>query len=281
MTFYVVARLDQLPEDRGTRVQVGTEAVLLIRTGNQVQAYQADCPHAGAPLEQGAVYQGQLICPWHKGAFACDSGQLCEPPPLANLKRYRVDIRHDDRVWVADQPMADPVVPRPADPRRFVVIGAGAAGAAAVATLRAEGLGNNLTWIDKEVQPAYDRTALSKYVLAGEMPPSEVPPLLEPEFYREADVQLLQAEVLRLDPGRRQILLADGQCLDYDAALLATGAEPRLPAIEGADLPGCSCCARGQMPRACWSRPGPVSAWRSSATVSSAWKPLRPCANVG
>ncbi|AUG02418.1 pyridine nucleotide-disulfide oxidoreductase [Pseudomonas sp. 09C 129] len=238
MTFYVVARLDQLPEDRGTRVQVGAEAVLLVRTGDQVRAYQADCPHAGAPLEQGAVYQGRLICPWHKGVFACASGQVCEPPPLASLKRYKVDIRHDNRVWVADQPMAEPAPPRQADSRRLLVIGAGAAGAAAVATLRAKGFGRNLTWIDKEARPAYDRTALSKYVLAGEMPPAEVPPLLEPEFYRKADLQVLQTEVLRLDPRRRQILLANGQRLDYDAALLATGAEPRLPAIEGADLPG-------------------------------------------
>lgn len=238
MTFFVVARLDQLPEDRGTRVRVGAETVLLIRTGNQVRAYQADCPHAGAPLEQGVVHQGQLICPWHKGAFACDSGQLCEPPPLTNLKRYRVDIRHDDRVWVADEPMAPAVAPRVPDSRRILVIGAGAAGAAAVATLKAKGYGKNLTWIDKEAQPAYDRTALSKYVLAGEMPPTEVPGLLEPEVYRAPPIRLLQAEVRRLDPERRQVLLADGQRLNYDAALLATGAEPRMPAIEGADLAG-------------------------------------------
>ncbi|MGE7955690.1 FAD-dependent oxidoreductase [Pseudomonas sp. NPDC089530] len=235
MTFYVVARLEQLPEDRGTRVQIGDEAVLLIRSGNQVLAYQADCPHAGAPLEQGVVSLGQLICPWHKGAFACDSGQPCQPPPLASLKRYRVDIRHD-RVWVADEPMPDAAVPRVAEPQRIVVIGGGAAGAAAVATLRAKGV--SLTWIDKQAQPAYDRTALSKYVLAGEMPPDEVPDLLDQGFYRHAAVRLLHAEVRSLDPLRRQIHLADGQRLDYDAALLATGAEPRRPAIDGADLPG-------------------------------------------
>lgn len=57
--------------------------MILLRQGDQVHAYQANCPHAGAPLEEGTVYGGLLICPWHKAAFAVDEGAVCEPPPCA------------------------------------------------------------------------------------------------------------------------------------------------------------------------------------------------------
>ena len=74
MTFHPVASLDQLEQLRPLRVQVGTEEIVLVRQGERVRAFQANCPHEGAPLEQGAVCGGLLICPWHKAAFAVDDG---------------------------------------------------------------------------------------------------------------------------------------------------------------------------------------------------------------
>jgi 3-phenylpropionate/trans-cinnamate dioxygenase ferredoxin reductase subunit len=40
-----------------------------------------------------------------------------------------------------------------------------------------------------------------------------------------------------IDPKRRQVLLQDGEILSYDYLVIATGANPRLAPIEGADLP--------------------------------------------
>lgn len=61
MTLHAVASLDQLEEHRPLRVQAGTEEIILVRQGGLVKAYQANCPHEGAPLEQGAVCAGLLI----------------------------------------------------------------------------------------------------------------------------------------------------------------------------------------------------------------------------
>ena len=66
-----------------------------------------------------------------------------------------------------------------------VIVGAGAAGSAAVATLLAHGFAGRLVWLDQEQQPAYDRTALSKFVIAGQMPADEVPTLLEADDLRK------------------------------------------------------------------------------------------------
>lgn len=237
MTQHAVARLEQLDPKRPLRVQAGSEELILIRQGDQVHAYQADCPHAGAPLEEGVVCNGLLVCPWHKAAFAVDEGVVCEPPALADLRRYKAWVK-DGHVWVDDQPLPRATAPRHSDARCFVVIGAGAAGAAAVATLLAHGFAGKLIWLDKERQPAYDRTALSKFVIAGEMPADEVPALLEADQLRQGQLQRRLGKVRTLDVNKRQITLADGQHLDYDAALLATGGKPTRPDVPGADLAG-------------------------------------------
>ena len=91
--------------------------------------------------------------------------------------------------------------------------------------------------IDREADAGYDRTALSKYVIAGEMPLQEVPPLRDEAFYREQRIERLHGEVASLDAPNRSLRLTDGQSLTYDAALLATGGTPNPLELPGADLP--------------------------------------------
>ncbi|WP_060507090.1 FAD-dependent oxidoreductase [Pseudomonas sp. NBRC 111124] len=237
MTQHAVARLEQLDPKRPLRVQAGNEEMILIRQGDQVHAYQGNCPHEGAPLEEGVICGGLLVCPWHKAAFAVDEGAVCEPPALTDLRRYRAWVK-DGEVWVDDQPLPKNEPPRHSDARTFVVVGAGAAGSAAVATLLDHGFGGRLIWLDQERQPAYDRTALSKFVIAGEMAPDEVSPLLEPDQLRKGHLDRRFGKVRALDAKKRQITLADGQHIDYDAALLATGGKPLRPQLPGVDLPG-------------------------------------------
>lgn len=237
MTQHAVARLEQLDPKRPMRVQAGNEEMILIRQGDQVHAYQGNCPHEGAPLEEGVICGGLLVCPWHKAAFAVDDGVVCEPPALTDLRRYRAWVKEGE-VWVDDQPLPKSEPPRHSDARTFVVIGAGAAGAAAVATLLDHGFGGHLIWLDQERQPAYDRTALSKFVIAGEMAPDEVSALIEPDQLRKGHLDRRTGKVRSLDAKKRQITLADGHTITYDAALLATGGKPVRPELPGVDLPG-------------------------------------------
>ena len=62
-----------------------TEILLIYTESVELYAVEAKCPHAGAPLEQGAVCNGRLICPWHAGTFELATGRLVEPPPLRSL----------------------------------------------------------------------------------------------------------------------------------------------------------------------------------------------------
>lgn len=119
-----------------------------------------------------------------------------------------------------------------------VVVGAGQAGAALVAKLRAEGYAGRLTLIGEEHAPPYQRPPLSKKYLLGEM---EVERLyLRPEsFYAENGIALHRDETaVAIDRADRRVI-AGGQALPYDALALCTGAVPRrLPGAIGGELPG-------------------------------------------
>jgi NADPH-dependent 2,4-dienoyl-CoA reductase/sulfur reductase-like enzyme/nitrite reductase/ring-hydroxylating ferredoxin subunit len=231
-----VANLADLRRDRGMQVTVGDKKVVLLRHADEVRAYQAHCPHAGGPLAKGAVCNGHLICPWHKAEFAIDDGRLCEPPALESLTRYPLQVI-DGEIHVDDQALLASAQPLPEDDRCFVIIGAGAAGTAAACALREKKFNGRVLLVDRENKPGYDRTALSKFVLSAEMHPDQTPPLREDRFYEENRIERIQGEVMKLDVVNKRLFLADRRRFDYDAALIATGAEPRALSLIGADLP--------------------------------------------
>ncbi len=236
MPLHPVARFADLPQDRATQIKIGENKIALVRFGDQIRAYQGECPHAGAPLAEGAICNGKLICPWHKAAFAIADGTLCEPPALDGLQRYPAKVV-DGQVVIDDQPLPFGNEDVSADSRCFVIVGAGAAGTAAASALREKGFGGRLVLIDPQQHPDYDRTALSKFVIAGEMSPAEVPPLRDERFYSEQRIQRIRAAVTDMDLSGKCLALDDGQQLTYDAALITTGGIPKRLDLPGANLP--------------------------------------------
>lgn len=236
MPLHRVAELADLREDRGFQVEIGDTKILLLRVGDEVVAYQAECPHAGAPLADGAVCNGHLICPWHKAEFAVSDGSLCEPPALDSLTRYPAQLING-QVHVDNQALPKPTPTLEKNDRCFVIIGAGAAGTAAASALREKGFSGRLLLIDREQEPGYDRTALSKFVLAADMKPEEIPAIREDSFYAENNIERVWGEVMKLDVVNKRVFIADGRRYDYDAALVTTGGEPRKLPLIGAELP--------------------------------------------
>jgi 3-phenylpropionate/trans-cinnamate dioxygenase ferredoxin reductase subunit len=119
-----------------------------------------------------------------------------------------------------------------------VVIGAGQAGAALVAKLRAAGHTDAITLIGEEPAPPYQRPPLSKAYLMGEMDEERLW-LRGPEFYAEHHITLkLGQKVTGIDPAAKTVTVGD-ETISYDDLALTTGSYPRrLPAAIGGELAG-------------------------------------------
>ena len=212
------------------------EAVVLVRRGARAFAVGASCPHYGAPLAKGLVVGETLRCPWHHACFDLTTGAVRSPPALNPIDTW--DVRLDGAfAYVVRKRESSPAAVRLGDPRTFVIVGAGAAGAVAAETLRNEGFQGRVVLIGEDPSPPYDRPNLSKDYLAGNAPEEWIP--LRPEdFYKSREIELrVAARVASLDVERRAVGLASGESIRYDALLLATGARPVPLPVPGADLP--------------------------------------------
>ncbi len=120
----------------------------------------------------------------------------------------------------------------------IAIVGAGQAGAALAAKLRALGHKGPLSLIGAEPAAPYQRPPLSKAYLLGEMPLDRLL-LRAPEFWAAQDIRLVTgAQVTALDPAARTLTMAD-EVLHWDQLALTTGAQVRrLPEAMGGALPG-------------------------------------------
>jgi nitrite reductase/ring-hydroxylating ferredoxin subunit/uncharacterized membrane protein len=84
-----LAALDGRPE----RVEVAGVGVVLYRDGSDVLAVGERCPHLGAPMADGWIDRGRIVCPWHGSRFACETGAVQRGPATAPLPRYRTRVR--------------------------------------------------------------------------------------------------------------------------------------------------------------------------------------------
>ncbi|KJH72396.1 FAD-dependent oxidoreductase [Aliterella atlantica] len=238
----LVANINDLQNGETKQVLVGETEVLLAKINNKFYAVGAHCTHYKAPLAEGVINGESVICPWHNACFSLVTGDRQAPPGLDALPRYQVRV-DGDRIIVSvpasAAPKRTPAMAQfnlDADSRTFVVLGAGAAGSAAVEKLRQVGFQGRIIMVTQEDKLPYDRTWLSKDYLTGKVSPEEMP-LRTEEFYQDKGIEvLLNKQVVSVDAVNRVITFADDSTLGYDSLLLATGGKPRQLDVEGANL---------------------------------------------
>lgn len=115
-----------------------------------------------------------------------------------------------------------------------LIVGGGVAAGSTAASLREEGFEGDVVLVTSEPRPPHERPPLSKGLLAGDDDPSSTH--LHPTSWWEArDVELRTGRtVVDLGTGAHEAVLDDGATIAWDRAVLATGASPEAPRIDGA-----------------------------------------------
>ena len=121
---------------------------------------------------------------------------------------------------------------------RLAVVGNGMAGIRALEELlKLAPDMYDITVFGAEPHGNYNRILLSP-VLAGEMTIKDIM-LNDVDWYAQNGITLhLNKKVTQIDRVRRKVIADDGTEADYDRLLLATGSNPFILPVPGADLPG-------------------------------------------
>lgn len=94
-----LAKVDDIPEDRGYRVQVDGKQIALFKVDDEVFAINAICPHAGAFLDTGFLEDYTIICPLHGWDFDVRTGM--SPSYGVKTACYELEVK-DGIVYLKD-----------------------------------------------------------------------------------------------------------------------------------------------------------------------------------
>ena len=78
-------------------------SLVVAREGGRIRALGNRCSHRGAPLADGTVKGGCVVCPWHESAFDLRTGEVVrgpatQPQPAYEIKADRgpIELRRDE-----------------------------------------------------------------------------------------------------------------------------------------------------------------------------------------
>ena len=123
----------------------------------------------------------------------------------------------------------------------YVIIGAGPSGVTAAEALRKADPEGEIVLIGGEPEPPYSRMAIP-YLLTGQIDEAGTYLRKQDGYYDTSRISYTKAVVESVDTASKTVALAGGGTQPYDKLLVATGASPIRPPVEGLDLPGVHHC---------------------------------------
>ena len=124
---------------------------------------------------------------------------------------------------------------------RHLIIGAGPAGVVAAETLRRVDPSSEIVILGDEPEPPYSRMALP-YLLAENVGESGTHLRHGDAHFEKLAIDVRRNRVKSVDTGNRLVIASNGAEIAYDRLLIATGAHPIKPPIQGMDSEGVENC---------------------------------------
>lgn len=124
---------------------------------------------------------------------------------------------------------------------KYVILGAGPAGVTAAETIRSVDTTGEIVLIGAEPEPPYSRMALP-YLIYGKINEDGTYLRQDPSHYEQLNITYITDQAEGIDTKAKQLTMASGQTISYDKLLIATGASPIMPPMDGANLEGVETC---------------------------------------
>ncbi len=93
--YQTVARVGEIPESQGRAFEVAGKLVAVFNHDGEYFAIDDACPHMGASLAQGQMFEGTVICCWHAWRFSIRDGTWVDNPRL-KIDTYDVRVEGDE-----------------------------------------------------------------------------------------------------------------------------------------------------------------------------------------
>lgn len=235
-----VCDLAKINPNTGVCALIDDQQIAIFRVGSEQRVYalsNQDPFSQAYVISRGILgdlqYERVVASPMYKQHFSLATGRCLEDP------QYRLQVFpskvEQGKVWICSQAqktyVAQPVVP--VEQLKLVMIGHSLLGLRClndllqlapdhyqISVIAAEPYAND-DWMQMLAQ------------LSGER--------LDPQLH-SADlaqhIQLISEAVIKIDRSAKQVLTSSGQRIDYDRLILASGARPILPLLDGLDLHG-------------------------------------------
>lgn len=92
-----LGELPDIPEGGPTKAKAGSNMLVLVRSGERIEALHETCAHAGGPLAEGRLVDGCIECPWHGSRFRLADGHVARGPAMYDQPAY--EVRRGDTGW--------------------------------------------------------------------------------------------------------------------------------------------------------------------------------------
>lgn len=90
-----------IPEGQLFKAKAGANNLVIVRTGETILALHETCAHAGGPLAEGKIVDGQVECPWHGSRFRLANGHASRGPTVYDQPSYEVRRSESGGGWEA------------------------------------------------------------------------------------------------------------------------------------------------------------------------------------
>jgi len=90
--FTQIALVTDIPEGTMRSYQVERNRIVVCNLGGKFFALADECTHDAAPISDGKLEGGNLVCARHGAMFDVVSGAVTGPPAVIGIDKYEVKV---------------------------------------------------------------------------------------------------------------------------------------------------------------------------------------------